>query len=1004
MMASSKTRRRSHAKTKHGASHKSELGTGFADLERALLAAAQEFSSDAQPLGELLTNIVSDVDRAARERLEIFPVAHHSPASAVHMVRRLRAHPPKVIFMEMCEDLMASVAGLSDSNLPVAMQAFAGDAPMYPPEWSPLSVIAPLTELSAEYQAIACASQNPHVTLVFVDRSVDHVYQRLERTERGLQDALPTSSASDDDEDTAGLHGSAIGVELGRILPSLGDFLDFLLANASVAHFSEWWSLYVEQPTLSASYESYRRVMFLIGSLIRRLGSTERAIENDRMRERYMWTRMKAYLEEHRVDAEDAIYICGAAHTASDVDEFGVDSAVCWDIPARTSTEWLYGLIPSSYSAIEHQFGHPRGTISLAAETWKKAITALSLKPFKLARSSTGKRKKTTKRKRAPRTEVEATGETFGDATASEFLNMLTSPPTLVEQDREQLLSWCTNIVALARKNGYLASTADSIAIYHHALLLANLRSRRHPSPGDFADAAVTCLEKSRVPGKRNVARLCEVLLGADKVGQVGYSSLPPLVKNILDRLAPTGVRAKKTTITRWVVDFTHNPELLPCSDLLWRLHYLLAGSKVARPIMGERKLGGKAIQESWDIKTGGPEQRHLIELAYRGVTVEQVLENQLRAQAMSANATVLRALEATTASILLLDSPRLTEALGSRIVRLLEASVGADDAEAITEQTRTLLEYYRSTLQGVPNWLHELISTGYQHYATLLPDVFADRGTSPEKVAGMLSFVIQLEPTALTIGCSRSQLVIAIEQAAGITETPDKQGLLWAAEWYVEIQDEDGVRAAFDQVLASPMTRAAYPSYLSGFLLALSFKAFYARLGVELLSKAFCELPDAVLMPWLPGLIESLRPRAGDIMPALLTEANILVPTTLSATDTWEPPWAGVERASTEQDDVRAMETASAIERSAEEVSVHQLLASYPAGTDAYAAMFGLRGEWRASEPGATDASDTGRSAASTDVSAPSPVEAGTRQLLSEHGHAMLAFVAHLSPELAKK
>ena len=42
------------------------------------------------------SGIVDDVDRALREPLEIFPVCHHSPASALAMVRRLREKQPKV--------------------------------------------------------------------------------------------------------------------------------------------------------------------------------------------------------------------------------------------------------------------------------------------------------------------------------------------------------------------------------------------------------------------------------------------------------------------------------------------------------------------------------------------------------------------------------------------------------------------------------------------------------------------------------------------------------------------------------------------------------------------------------------------------------------------------------------------------------------------------------------------------------------------------------------------
>ena len=87
------------------------------------------------------------------------------------------------------------------------------------------------------------------------------------------------------------------------------------------------------------------------------------------------------------------------------------------------------------------------------------------------------------------------------------LVHFLTRPPLLASEDEEQLLAWCVGIVALARKNGYLASTADSIAVYHTSMLLAQLRNRRHPTPYDFRDAAITCLEKDFTPKKRNTRR-----------------------------------------------------------------------------------------------------------------------------------------------------------------------------------------------------------------------------------------------------------------------------------------------------------------------------------------------------------------------------------------------------------------------------------------------------------------------------------------------------------------
>src|SRR5262249_1124041 len=148
------------------------------------------------------------------------------------------------------------------------------------------------------------------------------------------------------------------------------------------------------------------------------------------------------------------------------------------------------------------------------------------------------------------------------------------------------------------------ASTADAIAVFETSILLAGLRNRARPTPYDFSDAAVTCIEKDVVPGRRDVARLCEILLGGDRIGRVGYDALPPLARDAYGRLRPLGLDLEKRTIQRALLDLTANPELVPCSDLLWMLRRLLPDGAV-RPIMGERRLGEQSIQESWDLAIG---------------------------------------------------------------------------------------------------------------------------------------------------------------------------------------------------------------------------------------------------------------------------------------------------------------------------------------------------------------------------------------------------------------
>src|SRR5262249_62123763 len=157
-------------------------------------------------------------------------------------------------------------------------------------------------------------------------------------------------------------------------------------------------------------------------------------------------------------------------------------------------TRWLYGLIPSSHAAIEAQFGLASGSVSIAAATWAKALARFGVRPYQLD-GQKGARKRTGR----PRPTGRAAGaaETTGaDAVTDRLSGFLSSPPRLDELDETELLGWCVDIVALARRNGYLASTADAISVFETSILLAGMRNRARPTPYDFQDAAVTCIAK----------------------------------------------------------------------------------------------------------------------------------------------------------------------------------------------------------------------------------------------------------------------------------------------------------------------------------------------------------------------------------------------------------------------------------------------------------------------------------------------------------------------------
>ncbi|AJP05959.1 hypothetical protein TU94_29930 [Streptomyces cyaneogriseus subsp. noncyanogenus] len=916
----------------------------FSALRTQLQEAAEEFAGGPDALQDILLGLVDDVDRALREPLEIFPVCHHSPASALAMARRLREKQPKVVYLELCEDLAPLLAELRNCKLPVALQAFATDVEGFPADWSPLSVVAPVTEASAEYQAISYALQTPGVELVLVDRSCDHVFQW---DAAGPAPAEPTDPDAPPAEEEAALHGDAVGLGLGDLRPRFAELEEHLLRHGRVRHWSEWWHQYVELPLGDSDHDTYRQVMFLIGSLFRRLAPGDpHRVRVDEDRERYMWTRMREHLAASGADPADCLYVCGAFHAASRVAEFGVHGADTFEIGPPSGSTWQYGLIPSSHAAIEAQFGLAAGSVSIAATTWAKHVKRSGIKPFRLAGQAGTRPSRSRKATAAPPAPAAPPTD--------KLTGFLRRPPVLDRLDETELLGWSVEIVRAARRNGYLASTADAIAVFETSILLAGMRDRAKPTPYDFQDAAVTCIEKDSVPGRRDVRRLVEIMMGGDRVGQVGYEALPPLARDVFDRLAPLNLKLQQRGVQRALLDIASRPELERCSDTLWILRYLMPQGAV-RPIMGERRLGERPIQESWDLALG-THQRALIELGYEGVSIEQVLEQRLRRTAYDPRATAATVLAAVEDATLYLRSRRLADELGTRALEVLASERSVDGAPEVLRRVRRLLAYYRTSEPVLPPWIESFAKTGYAHYCTLLPSAFTDEDATVRQVAATLGFLFSMESLALSLGCDRNQLELAVAQSH--PADPSKTALLWAAQVQLGRLSREELRRRCDDLLANPLVVPAYPRYLSGFVHALEPVPGLSDVVVEAVSNAFARLPDHVLLPWLPTLVTTLRSGAADLAPLLIREAGRIFPGRLAALDAWVPPWR--EQRPTA---VALAAPGPAGPRGA------ALLAAHPAACDALAGLLGCEGTWETPDAGPGGAALLGRHPATAEA-----------------------------------
>lgn len=907
-------------------------GAAFESLRTQLQEAATALADGPDALEGILLGIVDDVDRAVREPLEIFPVCHHSPASAVAMARRLREKRPKVVYLELCEDMAPLLSELRNCRLPVAVQAFASEVDGFPADWAPLSVVAPITEASAEYQAIAYALDTPGVELVLVDRSSDHVFQ-WQTT--GAQSAEPADPDAPPAGEEGALHGDAVGVEIGDLRPRFAELEEHLLRHGRVRHWSEWWHQYVELPLGDSDHDTYRQVMLLIGSLFRRLAPGDAGrVRVDEDRERHMWTRMREHLAASGTDAGDCLYVCGAFHAASRVEEFGVDGAGSFEISPPSASVWQHGLIPSSHSAIEAQFGLTAGSVSIAATQWAKNLKRTRVQPFRLE-GQVGAKKPAKSARSAKSAGPAVPGDQ--DVLSDKLSGFLRRPPVLDPLDEAELLGWSVEIVRAARRNGYLASTADAIAVFETSILLAGMRDRARPTPYDFQDAAITCIEKDSVPGRRDVRRIVEIMMGGDRIGQVGYDALPPLARDVHDRLEPLNLKLQQRGVQRALLDMVASPELARCSDVLWMLRRLLPHG-AARAIMGERRLGERSVQESWDLALG-THQRALIELGYEGVTIEQVLEQRLRRRAYDAQATTADVLGAVEDATLYLRSRRLADELGTRALEVLATERSVDGAPEVLRRVRRLLAYYRTSEPVLPPWIESFVKTGYAHYCTLLPTSFTDEDATVGQVAAMLGFLFSMETLALSLGCDRTQLELAFAQSH--PREPAKTALLWAAEVQLGRLSRAELRSRCDELLGNSLVVPAYPRYLSGFLHALEPVPQLADFVVEAVSHAFARLPDPVLLPWLPTLIGTLRSDGADLAPLLIREAGRIFPGRLAALDAWVPPW------------LESPPVAPALTASADGGAGVALLAAYPATCDAVADLLGYGGGWATADTG---------------------------------------------------
>jgi hypothetical protein len=235
------------------------------------------------------------------------------------------------------------------------------------------------------------------------------------------------------------------------------------------------------------------------------------------------------------------------------------------------------------------------------------------------------------------------------------------------------------------RKGGEPLSTADAIAVTHHAGLLARLRGRGHPTLDDIDDALVTCCCKGDPAdeGARLRTAMDAAAIGT-KIGKVtARLGWLPIVNDFHAQLADLNLSAVLGKEKKLAVRLDKREPLAERrSAFLHRLAFLQIPFAALTSTGGD--FSGTLFREDWQLKWDPRTEPALIEQNLYGDSVESAALNRLRetiaAAGAGAGATCERLLRAVN-----MDLPDLVGVAEQAAGRAIDADPGfASLAEAL--------------------------------------------------------------------------------------------------------------------------------------------------------------------------------------------------------------------------------------------------------------------------------------------------------------------------------
>lgn len=443
-----------------------------------------------QPIQDHLSELDADkvrrrADAVLAEDLYWFPVRHHSPAVARHLLAAIRARAPRVVFIEAPYDATDLVPHIVDAKTkpPVAIYGsyrddddvlgLAGIESPGPDVPAKFASWYPLLSYSPEYVAMKEAAKIG-AKVVFVD--LPHQALVRSRQERGLPppgEAPPdvqevveaiqrdAHEADEDDEPETSANASweALAVE--------SSFYKSLAEAAGYRSWDECWDALFEAPERFDTHDAFRAELAYFCAAVRATTPRERMeADGTIVRESCMIHMIRETLAKAKMAPAEAMVVCGGFHLF-----MAREPGPLRECPKGT----VYRTVtPYSYVRTCDLTGYGAGNRAPAyyERLYQRAV------------------------------------ESPGDAAVTAMVDHVVA------------------VLSRARRDGELLSSADAISVTQHARMLASLRGRKSPSLDDVRDGLVSCCCKGSMAQE---GRYLGLAMGAVEVGSAVGRVTPAL-------------------------------------------------------------------------------------------------------------------------------------------------------------------------------------------------------------------------------------------------------------------------------------------------------------------------------------------------------------------------------------------------------------------------------------------------------------------------------------------